>query len=133
MKVLSIKQPWAWLIVNGHKDIENRTWRTEYRGQVLIHAGKGIDWAACAQATKIIGPNMPAPEILEAQAGGIVGLANIVDCVTDWNSPWFTGPIGLVLRYARPLKFTPLRGQLGLFNVDAIVGDKKLWLNDFPE
>ena len=37
-KALSIQQPWAWLIVNDHKDIENRDWRTHYRGPVLIHA-----------------------------------------------------------------------------------------------
>ncbi|WP_245839042.1 ASCH domain-containing protein [Yersinia kristensenii] len=38
MKALSIRQPWAWLIVNGYKDIENRTWNTKCRGPVLIHA-----------------------------------------------------------------------------------------------
>jgi len=36
---LSIRQPWAWLIVQGHKPIENRTWPTTYRGPLLIHAG----------------------------------------------------------------------------------------------
>lgn len=40
MKALSVRQPYAWLIVNGIKDIENRTWRTGYRGPVLIHASK---------------------------------------------------------------------------------------------
>src|SRR5690606_36026391 len=40
--VLSIRQPWAWLICNGGKDIENRNWRTLYRGHVFIHAGKGM-------------------------------------------------------------------------------------------
>ena len=39
MKAISIKQPWASLIAYGIKDIENRTWRTNYRGRVLIHAG----------------------------------------------------------------------------------------------
>ena len=43
MKALSIKQPWAWLIVNGFKDIENRTWRTKIRGEFLIHAGIEAD------------------------------------------------------------------------------------------
>ena len=31
MKAISIRQPWAWLVVNGHKDVENRTWRTKHR------------------------------------------------------------------------------------------------------
>ncbi|HDU8694716.1 TPA: ASCH domain-containing protein, partial [Morganella morganii subsp. morganii] len=43
MKAISIRQPWAWLIVNGHKDIENRSWRTKYRGQVLVHASQGVN------------------------------------------------------------------------------------------
>ena len=47
MKTLSVRQPWAWLIVYGGKDIENRSWRTPYRGPLLIHAGKRIDQDAC--------------------------------------------------------------------------------------
>ena len=39
LPALSIRQPWAELIVRGHKDVENRTWRHSYRGPVLIHAG----------------------------------------------------------------------------------------------
>ena len=38
MKVIVIRQPWAWLIVNGYKDVENRTWVTRYRGMLLIQA-----------------------------------------------------------------------------------------------
>ncbi|WP_206002040.1 ASCH domain-containing protein [Paraburkholderia aromaticivorans] len=49
MKALSIRQPWAWLIVKGHKDIENRTWSTRFRGRVLIHAGARL-W--CLGTTK---------------------------------------------------------------------------------
>lgn len=43
MKVITIKQPWASLIANGYKIYEFRTWNTKYRGEILIHAGKGID------------------------------------------------------------------------------------------
>ena len=39
---LSIRQPWAWLIVNGYKDIENRNWKTNFRGKILVHAAKGM-------------------------------------------------------------------------------------------
>ena len=38
MKAVTVKQPWAGLIMAGMKDIENRTWETEYRGKLLIHA-----------------------------------------------------------------------------------------------
>lgn len=40
MKYLTVRQPWAWLLVNGHKDIENRSWPTKYRGPLLIHAAQ---------------------------------------------------------------------------------------------
>ena len=43
MKVITVKQPWASLIANGYKTYEFRTWNTKYRGDILIHAGKGID------------------------------------------------------------------------------------------
>jgi ASCH domain len=38
MRTLSLRQPWAWLVVNGYKDIENRSWRTNHRGPLVIHA-----------------------------------------------------------------------------------------------
>src|SRR5580765_3071606 len=43
MKALSIRQPWAWLIVNGHKPVENRSWPTKYTGKLLIHAGQRFE------------------------------------------------------------------------------------------
>lgn len=112
MYALSIMQPWAWLIVNGFKDIENRSWWTFYRGPVLIHASKRHDgpkgdwpWA-----------NIPGPDRFDY--GGIVGQAEIVDCVTKSRSEWFCGPYGFVIQGARPLPFRPCRGQLGFFLPD---------------
>lgn len=117
MKVLSVRQPWAWLIVNGHKDVENRTWSTTFRGEVLIHAAKTMSrnyyedvFAQCFTR----GIELPPYEALER--GGIVGIAEIVGCVTNSESPWFFGPCGFVIRNARPLPFEPLRGSLGFFN-----------------
>lgn len=40
MKALSIRQPWAWAILNADKDIENRDWRTNFRGRIAVHAAK---------------------------------------------------------------------------------------------
>ena len=40
MKAISIKQPWAWLIISGYKTVENRKWYTAHRGDILIHASK---------------------------------------------------------------------------------------------
>ena len=43
MKILSIRQPWAHLITQGSKDIENRSWPTKYRGAFLVHASLTVD------------------------------------------------------------------------------------------
>ena len=53
MKVLTIKQPWATLIMQGDKRFEFRSWQTKYRGDLLIHAGKGIDKEAMKGLAKI--------------------------------------------------------------------------------
>ena len=116
---LSIRQPWAWLVVNGWKNIENRDWPTRVRGPILIHAGKTMtraDYEACllfmAGFTCL---EIPAPGCLDR--GGIVGRATILDCVTQHNSEWFTGQYGFVLADQKPLPFTPCKGALGFFKV----------------
>ena len=43
MKVLTIREPWASLIVNGYKEYEFRSWKTNYRGKILIHSGLQIE------------------------------------------------------------------------------------------
>ena len=117
MKALCIRQPWAWLIVAGHKPIENRTWSTSFRGDLLIHAGKAFETEASKSVAAEF-PHLRGPMNRIYDTGGIVGVATVVDVVTTSSSPWFTGPFGLVLRNARPLPFTPLRGEQGLFDVD---------------
>lgn len=125
MKTLSVMQPWAWLMANDYKDIENRGWKTSYRGYILIHAGQrfdreGYDWVK-AQFPEI---PLPAPEALER--GGIVGKVALVDCLgTDVMvlSPWYQGA-----KYAwkvlggQPLPFQPCKGKLSLFETEYKLG-----------
>jgi len=119
MKVLSIRQPWAWLIINGYKDIENRTWSTSFRGRFLIHASKTYDGAS--QAFDWILTHFPhlrgvIPACKHSyNRGGIVGKATLTDCVTEHNSPWFAGPYGFVIADARHVEFIRLPGRLGFF------------------
>jgi hypothetical protein len=116
MKALSIRQPWAWLIVNGHKDVENRTWPTRYRGPVLIHASKGMTTDEyCDALWSCLSPVILVPQFEKLERGGIVGVATLVDSVTHSDSRWYTGAHGFVLRDARPLPFTPFKGALGFF------------------
>ena len=73
MKVLTIKQPWATLIMQGDKRFEFRSWQTKYRGDLLIHAGKGIDKEAVKRLSKYIPKDMTT--------GKILGKVTLVDCV----------------------------------------------------
>lgn len=117
MKALSIRQPWAWLISNVHKDIENRDWPTRFRGSVLIHASKGMtrgEYEQCRDMAEDLGVTIPAFIYLER--GGIVGIVNITGCVTNSESPWFFGKYGFILDDANTLPFRPLSGQLGFFD-----------------
>jgi hypothetical protein len=105
------------------KAIENRSWRCHYRGPILIHAGKKIDMDAFDAVTGNIHPVSSDPTHFDAvpapfQTGGIVGEAEIVDCLTASDDPWFVGPYGIVLRNARPLRFRPCKGMLGFFEPD---------------
>lgn len=129
MKALSIRQPWAWLIVHGFKDIENREWsgKCHVRGEVLIHASRrctAADYDAAVlflKASWLMEALAALPLRGELDLGGIVGTVRIVDAVREHASPWFNGPLGLVLADAQPLKIHPCKGALGFFNVPGFV------------
>lgn len=104
MKVLSVKQPWAYLICSGKKDIENRTWATKYRGRVMIHASKVIDRVA--------------PYTFTGPTGAIIGEVDIIDVITDSQSEWAEEDCKhWVLKnpvlYDEPI--TGVKGKLGLW------------------
>lgn len=72
MKVITIKQPFASLIAAGIKEYEFRTWKTNYRGELLIHAGKGVDKKAMKKFEKYN---------LEYPRGAIIAKVNLTDCI----------------------------------------------------
>lgn len=130
MKALSVRQPWAWLIVAGYKSIENRTWSTRHRGPLLIHAASTMtadEYDACRiyldGFTRI---DLPAPGALKL--GGFVGRVDLVDIINEdpvpgahenavVDNPWYMGDQGWVLQ--RPVSFDliPARGFQRLWNV----------------
>lgn len=116
MKALSIRQPWAWLIVNGHKPVENRTWPTSHRGDTLVHAGKVFDDEGLRSVLAAF-PHLRGVLPRQYELGGIVGTAQLVGCVQQHPSAWFTGPYGFVFFTPRPLPFVPARGELGFFDL----------------
>lgn len=129
MKALSIRQPWAWLIANGHKDIENRTWPTQFRGRVLIHASKGMTKAEYEDADDFldyIESDLALPSREQFERGGIIGVATIVDCVptAQRKSKWhMEGQFGFLIANAKPLPFVECKGALGFFDVPEEVAE----------
>ena len=136
MLALSIRQPWASLILKAGKNIENRDWPTKYRGRILVHAAKGMTRAEhedaiafAVEAIKADPRNVGAERKVtlrdlgfafeDLPRGGIFGSVEIVACMTDSSSPWFVGRYGFMLREPQPLPFVPYRGQLGFFDVPA--------------
>ncbi len=129
-RALSIRQPWAWAILNAGKDIENRPRRFHYRGPICIHASlyepKADDvcnlhgcFDHLEKVTSGVVQFCPDSHTVgwarDLQRGGIIGTAEIVDCIEASDSPWFFGPYGLVLRNVQPVPFIPVKGALGLF------------------
>ncbi len=118
MKALSIRQPWAWLIINAGKDVENRSWHTKHRGRFLVHASKGMTleeyeearWYAAAR-------DVVLPNYDQLLRGGIIGSVELVDSVDTSNSPWYMGEKAFVLRYPAPMDFVPYKGRLNFFRV----------------
>lgn len=111
MRALSIRQPWASLIASGRKTVELRSWTTKYRGPVLILAGTGI-WRGTEHP---IGPR-----------GVALCVVDLVDvrAVTpdDADAACIAPPEGFgfawELRDPRPVRQVPVKGKLGLYQVD---------------
>lgn len=72
MKVITLKQPWASLVANGYKKYEFRSWKLNYRGDILIHAGKAIDKDAMEQVKNL---NLEYPN------SKILAIVHIDDCI----------------------------------------------------
>ena len=126
---LSLKQPWAALVVAGRKAIEVRRWATAVRGRVFIHAAKVPDDRPDAWAH--------VPDDLKPLAqlgGGLIGAADLTGCIlyrtaggfaadaakhlnpTDWFEP--PRMYGFVFRGGEPVPFVPCRGYVRFFTID---------------
>lgn len=92
MKTITIKQPWASLIVEGIKDIENRTWNTKFRGRVLVHSSAKDVPVFSTKLTNeqfdIYSQNLIDGVVLNMQQSVIIGSVEIVDCVINHSSIW---------------------------------------------
>ncbi len=128
MKCLSLKQPYAELVVSGRKTVELRSWNTKFRGRFLVHASKKTDLDAC----KLFGidPN-------EIANGAIIGKAYIYGVKRYRNKDEFLSDrdkhlanyriygksrYGFLLKEAKRLRHpVRFRGMLNFFNVKRVI------------
>lgn len=126
MKALTLIQPWATLIVSGHKRVETRSWRTRHRGPLLIHAGKKIDHDYVEWLRSIGDPS--APDLEEMPTGAALGYARLMNVLPteifqprglelrygDYNPDRFAWCLAGVVAFAEPV---PFPGKRGLWTV----------------
>jgi hypothetical protein len=131
MRAITVRQPWAWAIIHGGKDVENRTRNIagSYRGPVAIHAGlAAFEQHNLASLTLREAHGSETPTYLAF--GAIIGVVDLVDVLPPsyydraesdeaWCSAWaMKGHHQLVLENPRPLPAPiPYRGALGLWNL----------------
>ncbi len=123
MKVLSIRQPWASIIIHGYKNYEFRSWKTSYRGKVLIHASSNVE-TEYLERFQSLGLDYPT--------SAIIGCAEITDCVEvteEFENDLIKknemvygatkGRAGYGLKIENVIKFDkiiPTKGELGFWN-----------------
>lgn len=126
MKAITIKEPYASLIINGHKKYEFRTWKTNYRGKILIHAGLTFDEKNRERFKELN---------LDYSKGEIIGEAEIIDCKLideEFHKELLKenylvykscriGEYAFCLKNVKKYKKgIPYKGKLGLWNYDEI-------------
>jgi hypothetical protein len=133
-KALSIRQPWCWAILVAGKRIENRTWPTNYRGPLLIHASGGMTRQEYEDFCTFYIHRFPrrrlqtypmVPNFGDLERGGIVGQCDLIKVLPPYDdgddgigSPWRDPrQYGFVLDNVKSLPFQPARGQQGFFNI----------------
>lgn len=138
MKCLSVRQPWAWAIINGGKDVENRNWPTKFRGELAIHASLKFDMGRKDWEDFIAGrygepyTSMAAGWVnhinkgewwFMGHFGAIIGTVEVYDCIPSeaCDSEWKAEGDDFycwLLRNPQALREPiPYQGALGLFNI----------------
>jgi len=130
MKCLSVRQPWASLLVSGIKDVENRSWETQHRGKLLIHASSKrfyeddlftipYEWHN-AYFNGITTGAVPFVEDIPYSA--IIGYVTIVDCTEGYDSPWSQEGYNWVMKdaYIFDKPILGVKGKLYLFDIPEI-------------
>lgn len=125
LKCISVKAPWAWAIAAGVKDVENRSWRTHYRGELGIHAGKTFTKYEHKEISTYCENNgliIPDYNTLQSTfAGKVIAIVKVVDCIQNSRSMWAVPNCHhWVLEHLTPVGFVPLPaiGKQGFFRIE---------------
>ena len=106
-RALTVRQPWASLIIAGIKNVENRSKPTSYRGTLIIHAGLGVEAGPMAEHGHLVAAY---------PAGAIIGTVDLVGCVQGHKSPWaMDGHWHWILANPRACKPVAAAGALSLW------------------
>ena len=124
MKVLTLKQPWATLVAEGIKKYEFRSWKTNYRGKILIHAGTGIDKKEL-EKFKDLNLDFPSKRILaEVELEDCLELNDelnkkiIAEKNIAYGSKYRTGYAWKLTNSEKINYDKEIKGQLGLWNIN---------------
>jgi hypothetical protein len=122
VKALTIRQPWAHAILQLGKDVENRTFRVQYQGPLLIHAAAFKERHPRQLLVKYV-PQPPSEEsLLSLPLGHIVGVVHLDDCVRNAKSVWAQpGKWHWLLSEPRPIRPVMCKGWLGLWTPSTAV------------
>lgn len=125
MKTFTVKQPWAYLVCAGIKDIENRTWKTNFRGRVLIHASAQSDRSrtpllSMAQFART-GYQAGYQSAYFGERSAIIGSVEIVDCVQNHSSIWaekdfYNWVLANPIMFEKPIE--GVKGKLSFWEYD---------------
>ncbi len=125
MRCLSIRQPWAWLVCAGMKRIENRTWSTDYRGTIAIHASTSNS----VVKDYVRNSDTDLFSVHDFAYGAILGFADVADVRTfgreHEDDGFACGPYCWHMSNPRMLKTPiPMLGKLNLFYLDEVMSDQ---------
>jgi len=118
MRCLAVRQPWAWALVVGAKDVENRSWSTGYRGPIIIQASSAT--SEVKQFVKAGDATLPGTLFVYGGLIGVVDLIDVLPLQEDLeDNPWESGPFCWRVANARVFK-EPIaaKGKLNLYNLD---------------
>ena len=120
MKSISTRQPWSYLISISICPIGSRSWKSNYRGELLIHAGQSFDHDGARWVINHY-PHL-TKHVRESKnlTGGFCGIVNMTDCIKDYNHKWFVNQYGRYAHiYTNPqqIHFIPYKGFVNIFTV----------------